>query len=159
MAAIFSAMTAVFTLFLRVPIFNGSGYVHLGDTVIYICASLLPLPYAVISSAVGGGLADILSGYAIWAPATVVIKALISFCFSNKGKSLVTKRNILACVVAMAITVVLYYIYEGIVYGNLIVPLYSAPWNVIQSVCSGILYIIISSVLDKMNLKSNIDIG
>ena len=35
----------------------------------------------------GAGLADILSGYAIWAPGTVIIKSLTAFCFTAKNAS------------------------------------------------------------------------
>lgn len=57
-AAMLAALTCVFTMFLKIPIMGGNGYIHLGDMVIYLAASLLPLPYAMASAAIGGTLAD-----------------------------------------------------------------------------------------------------
>ena len=44
-AAMFSAMIAVMTAFVQIKTPTG-GYVHLGDSMIYLAASFLPLPYA-----------------------------------------------------------------------------------------------------------------
>ena len=58
-AAMFAAMTAVLTAFVQIKTPTG-GYVHLGDAMIYLTASFLPMPYAVLAAALGGGLADLL---------------------------------------------------------------------------------------------------
>lgn len=57
MAALFAAIITVVTAYvLRIP--TGNGYIHLGDSFIFLAASLLPLPYAIAAAAVGAGLAD-----------------------------------------------------------------------------------------------------
>lgn len=54
--ALFAAAIAVMTAYLlHIPI--PGGYVHIGDSLIYLAASLLPLPYAVAAAAIGAGLA------------------------------------------------------------------------------------------------------
>ena len=58
-AAMFAALVTGLTFFPKIPI-PGGGYVHLGETMIYIAASFLPLPFAMASAAIGSGLADIL---------------------------------------------------------------------------------------------------
>ena len=45
-AAMFAAMIAVMTAFVQIKTPTG-GYVHLGDSMIYLTASFLPLPFAV----------------------------------------------------------------------------------------------------------------
>ena len=50
-AAMFAAMVAVMTAFVQIKTPTG-GYVHLGDSMIYLAASFLPLPYAVAAAAV-----------------------------------------------------------------------------------------------------------
>ena len=71
MAALFAAMITVFTAYvLRIP--AGNGYIHLGDSFIFLAASLLPLPYAIVAAAVGAGLADALTA-PLWVIATVII--------------------------------------------------------------------------------------
>ena len=59
-AALMAAFITLVTAYvLHVP-FPG-GYVHIGDTLIYLAACLLPLPYAVAAGAIGAGLADLLT--------------------------------------------------------------------------------------------------
>ena len=43
---------------------------------IYLAAVILLLPYAYVVGAIGGGLADLLTG-PVWALATIIIKMLI----------------------------------------------------------------------------------
>ena len=62
MAALFAAIITVVTAYvLHIP--TGNGYIHLGDSFIFLAASLLPLPYAIAAAAVGAGLADALTAY------------------------------------------------------------------------------------------------
>ena len=80
---LFSAMIFVLTMFVKVTV--PSGYVHLGDAMIYICAVLLGSPWALIAGALGEGLADVAGGFAAYAPATVIIKIIIAFLFGFAG--------------------------------------------------------------------------
>ncbi|MFQ9701150.1 ECF transporter S component [Intestinibacter bartlettii] len=57
---------------LHIPTPNG-GYAHIGDAVIYLSASILPLPYAIACSAIGAGLADLTTGAIIWVLPTLII--------------------------------------------------------------------------------------
>ena len=79
--AIFAAVIYVFTAYLHVPSFNG--YTHIGDGFLYLAASLLPTGYAAAAGAVGAGLADLLSGYSIWAPAAGIPGYLIQSALSS----------------------------------------------------------------------------
>lgn len=91
--AVMAALTTLMTAYIfHIPVGVNGGYVHLGDTMIYLAAAFLPLPYACAAGAIGGGLADLLTA-PVWAPATIIIKMLICLPFSSKGKKLVTKRQ------------------------------------------------------------------
>lgn len=85
LAGVLAAMVCMATSFLHIPIVGG-GYVHLGDTVIYLAAALLPMPYAMAAAAVGAGLADVLVA-PVWAPFTVVIKAVMVLAFTAKKRA------------------------------------------------------------------------
>lgn len=159
MSAVIAALTAVTTAYIfHIPmtLFGGQGYVHIGDAIIFLGASLLPTGYACAAAALGGALADLLSGAALWAPWTLVIKALIVLCFTAKGATILNKRNYLALFGAVAITVAGYYIAEGFLYGNWITPVYSITGNLIQWVASSILYVVLGLALDKLQLKKQI---
>lgn len=72
--AMFAALVAVATAFIKIP--TALGYQHPGDSMVYLAACILPGPYGIIAPAVGGALADIISGYAYWAIPTFIIKGL-----------------------------------------------------------------------------------
>ena len=72
--AMLAAVIALTTAYLfHIPVGGNGGYIHIGDAFVYPAGSLLPTPYACAAAALGGGLADLLSGSPIWLPATVVI--------------------------------------------------------------------------------------
>ena len=58
---IFSALVFVVTAYLHIPTYNG--YVHCGDGLIFIAASMLPMPYSIVVGVFGAMLADLLTGY------------------------------------------------------------------------------------------------
>lgn len=156
MAALFAALIAVFTAWLfHIPIKIGANtaYLHFGDAFIFLAASLLPAPYACAAAAIGGGLADLLCGSAIWAPFTVVIKALIALCFSSRSDRLLTRRNLLATLPALVVTVGGYYLAEAILYGNWVAPVLSIWGNVVQIVGSAIIYVLVALALQKAGVK------
>ena len=86
MAALITLMTAYIC---HIPIGVNGGYVHFGDSLIYLAAVLLPTPYALAAAAIGGGLADLLTA-PMWTVATIIIKMLITIPFTNKSKKIVT---------------------------------------------------------------------
>lgn len=157
-ASAFAAIIFVATAYLpRVPILGGAGgYVHIGDAFIYLAACVLPLPYAPLAAAVGGALADGLTGYVIWAPATFVIKALMTRPFSALSKNFVTPHNIIASAVAGLICTAGYYLYEALVISSFSVALASVPFNLVQALASAALYIVAGFAFDKLKLKQRI---
>ena len=76
LAAFFAAVIFLGTFIIKIPIPNG--YIHFGDGFIYVAAALLPLPYAMAAAAIGGLLADLIAGFAAYAPFTAVVKLLIA---------------------------------------------------------------------------------
>lgn len=160
-AAMFAALSAVFVWLVHIP--NGiGGYTHIGDAIVYISASLLPLPYAAVSSAIGFGLADLLSGYPTYIIPSALIRVLIVLAFSSKSKKLLTKRNIIALPISLIITVggyavtkfILKYFLESYTFEAAIGAMAaSIPGNIIQVVLSSIVFIVVSLALDKLNFK------
>ena len=72
--AMCAALVTVTTAFIKIP--SPLGYSHAGDSMIYLAASILPGPFGIIASSIGGALADLISGYPHWAIPTAIIKAL-----------------------------------------------------------------------------------
>lgn len=147
-AALITLMTAYI---LHISIGVNGGYIHIGDALIYLAAALLPTSYALAAAAIGAGLADLLTA-PMWAPATIVIKLLLVFCFTNKSPKIVTLRNVLATIPACIITVGGYYLAEYILFGAWPVPL-SVLQNLLQSAGSTFVFAVLGLGLDKAHVK------
>lgn len=157
LTGLFSALIFVFTAYIHVP--TGAGYTHAGDGLIYLSASILPTPYAIASGVIGGALADGLSGFPVWIPATIIIKAITAMFFSNKTDKIITKRNLLGIIPSLIICIVGYSFYEGIVITKslstaaIIAAFTQTPSYLIQIAASSVLYITVGLALDKSGFK------
>lgn len=80
LAALFAALTCVATILIHIPIPATNGYINLGDGVVLLGAFLLGPAYGAAAGGLGSMLADILLGYASYAPGTLVIKATMALC-------------------------------------------------------------------------------
>lgn len=76
-ASVLTALTCVATLVVQIPS-PMNGYVNLGDCIVLLSAWMLGPFYGAAAAGVGSMLADIISGYAFYAPGTLVIKALMA---------------------------------------------------------------------------------
>lgn len=153
MAALFAAIITVVTAsVLHIP--TGNGYIHLGDSFIFLVASLLPLPYAIAAAAVGAGLADALTA-PIWVIATVIIKSLIVLPFTSKKDKIINARNLIALIPALIVTCVGYYLADRILFGAwgafaAVIP------NVIQVAANAAIYVIFGLALDAAGFKKKV---
>lgn len=151
---VLTALVFVITAYLHIP--TNNGYIHIGDGLIYLAACILPCQYAMIVGGTGALLADCLTGYAIWAPGSVIIKIITVLFFTYKSEKIVNLRNTLALIPATIVCAGGYYLYESVIYGNFISPLAGIPASITQSAASAIVFIAISVAVDNMNVKSKI---
>ena len=145
-SAMFAALIFAATYFIKIPIPNG--YVHAGDGLVFLAAAFLPLPYAMAASAIGMGLCDLVLGYALWIPATVLTRVLATLIFSRKGK-ICTVRNMIAALASVLIIAAGYWAYEAILYGVL-AALANVPLNLAQSALGAAIFIAVGKFADKM---------
>ena len=151
---LFAAMITLMTGFiLHIPYGANGGYIHFGDALIFIAASMLPKGYAIAAAIIGAGLADLMTA-PMWMPATIIIKFLLVLLFTNQKEQLLTKRNLIAPFIAIPITVIGYYIAEVVLFGSFAAPMLSVPGNLIQAGGSIIIYYFIASALQKAHIPS-----
>ena len=67
--------TLLLTL-ISLPLPSGYGYVNLGDAGVFLCACLLPGGLGALAAGVGAALADLILGWAMYAPVTLLIKGI-----------------------------------------------------------------------------------
>ena len=162
-SAIFTAIILFSTMLVKFSTGLGEGYIHFGDCFIYLSACILPFPYCLIAGALGGALADILGGFAIWAIPTAIIKMLIALpfaitCKNNKSHKILNKKTALMPIISGIISILGYFIAECILYSVASATL-SIIGNTIQAIASGILFYILATALDKINFKRRINNG
>lgn len=151
-SAMFAALVFVATFLVKVPL--PVGYVHIGDGIVFLASALLPLPYAMVASAVGVGLADLCAGYAIYIPITVIIRILTVLCFS-RTKPLLSWHNIIALAASIIICAVGYWGFEAIfVYENGIAALAGLPFNIAQSALGAVIYAVVAKAAGKWLKKA-----
>ena len=161
--AIFTAIIMLCTMLIKFSTGLGEGYIHFGDCFIYLSACVLPFPYCLVASAIGGALADILGGYAVWAIPTAIIKVLIALPImiiskKNQAPKMLNIKVALMTIVSGVISIVGYFVAECVLYSVESATL-SILGNTIQAVASGIIFIVIAKPLDKINLKSKLSKG
>lgn len=162
-AAVFAALIAVFTAYVSVKTGINDGYLHFGDSIIYLAACILPMPYAVAAAAIGGALADILGGAAMWAPFTAIIKALnvvpfalVYVCKRTKSpQKILNKTTAFMPIVSGFITIFGYFLAEGLLY-TFASAAVSMIASCIQAAGSAVIYYIAAAALDKVNMKNRL---
>ena len=75
--AMLAAIACVATMIIRIPI--PKGYVNFGDCIVLLGGFLLGPVSGALAAGIGSSLADIFSGYAIYALPTFIIKGLMAF--------------------------------------------------------------------------------
>lgn len=153
--AMFTAMIFVLTRFVQIPV--ATGYVHLGDALVYIAASFIGGPWALFAAAVGEALADLTSGWVTYAPITLIVKLLIALPFvsvSKKSNKILTPMTALFTIPAGAITIIGYFIGDLIIDKSYAVV--NIPGNAVQAVGSAIVFIIIAGAFDAAGIKKKL---
>lgn len=125
--AVFVALTYIFTAFINVklPIAANGGLIHLGNVPLFIGAILFGKKTGAIAGGIGMGLFDLLSGWTLWAPFTLIIVGIMGFTvgkITEDHKHQNMKWYVIAIAAACVIKVVGYYIAEVIIYGNPLAP-------------------------------------
>lgn len=156
LSGVFSALIYLLTAFVRVP--TGAGYTHVGDSAVFLAACILPTPYAAAAAALGGALADGLSGFLIWLPATVIIKAVTTLFFSPRTDKIVCLRNIWGLIPSLVLCVVGYSLYQGIFMtkhfsaATIAAAFGQTPAYCVQIAIGSTIFLLVGGFLDKTSL-------
>ena len=155
-AAMFAALACVMTMIIKIPS-PLKGYINLGDCVVLTAGWILSPIFGFAAAGIGSALADIFSGYVLYAPATFVIKGLMAlaayFIYKNLQKK--TGKLIAAVVsglIAEIIMVAGYFVFEGFLYG-FVASLVNIPANAVQGAAGLILGTALVNVFERIGIK------
>lgn len=120
-SSMFAALACVATMIIKIP--SGlNGYLNLGDCVVLLAGWMLSPVYAFLAAGIGSALADVLSGYMLYAPVTFLIKgtmavaAYVLFSVLSKNQR-VHMGRIISGLAAECVMILGYYTFEAVLYG------------------------------------------
>lgn len=161
LSGLMAALVMVGTMLIQVPT-PTKGYIHIGDSMVYLSGILLGPAAGGLAAALGSLLADVASGYGIYAPATFVIKGLdaliVGYCYHlvARDSGALTRKTlgyVLGVALGGAIMVGGYLAYETLLYGFATAVL-GIVGNITQAVGGGILAFPVLAALEKMNVPN-----
>jgi len=139
--ALLTALVLLATYVLKIPTFNG--YAHLGDAVIMAVAVGYSRRAGMVCGAFGTAMADVFSGYFIWAPFSFVIHGFQGYLVGLiAGRKSTQLRRLLAMTIGCVIMVVLYQLVALELYGwaGFVVALYGNIAQAIVGIIGGMLF-------------------
>lgn len=148
--AVLTAIVVVFTIIVKIP--TARGYLNLCDvSVIFIAMTFGPWT-AFITGGLGAALADLISGYAQWAPISFVCHGVEGLCVALAFRAFKEKKvlsYIMAELVAVATVAGGYFILAGLFISGFSVALAEVPGNIGQATVGVILGSAVSAAVKK----------
>ena len=155
LAALMASLVCVATMIIKLPS-PLKGYLNLGDCVVLVSGWMLSPTYGFLAAGFGSALADVFSGYAIYAPATFVIKGLMAliafygFKWIHKKLGSFSSR-IISAVAAEILMILGYFVFEGFMYG-FVPSLVNIPANGVQGVAGCIIGTLLMKVFEQSKI-------
>ena len=147
LCGILMALTTVMTMIVQIPVIGAHGYVNMGDTVVLFTALYL-------GKKEGAALADLISGYGVYAPVTLIAKGLEGFvCGLIADKVSGRAGRIIGTLVGGTIMVTGYFIGEIFMYG-LKTSAAAVPANSMQAIFGIITSLVIYAGVSRAMHKS-----
>ena len=152
LAAMFAALCCVATMIIKIPS-PLKGYLNLGDCIVLLSGFMMSPIYGFLAAGLGSALADLFSGYVVYAPATFIIKGVMALIAYYGVKILhkkvgTTPSRIISGVVAEIVMVMGYFVFEGFLYG-FGPSVVNIPANAVQGLAGIILGVILAKIFDK----------
>ena len=156
MAALLAALACIATMIIKIPS-PLQGYINLGDCIVLTAGWILSPAYGFLAAGLGSALADLFSGYIVYAPATFLIKGLMAIIAYFGFKLLNSKignlpSRIVSGIFAEAAMVLGYFVFEGFLYG-FIPSMVNIPANSVQGTAGIILGVMIVKILEKTKIS------
>ena len=151
LAALFMALTTVATMVIHIPVPATQGFVNVGDSFVLLSGLLFSHYYGALIGGVGSALADLFLGYTIFAPVTLIVKAIEALLanYIDRGN---TVSRVIAVIVGVTWMVFGYFIFEVFMF-DLPVALSAVIPNSIQGIVSAglalLLYPIVRRLIDR----------
>ncbi|MCR5481913.1 MAG: ECF transporter S component [Clostridia bacterium] len=154
--ALLTGLIFLATVIIRVPVPFTQGYVHLGDAVIFMAVIVLGCRRGALAAALASALADIIGGFAMWAPWSFAIKGGMAIVAGLVIAGLAkTKAGALNGICTEITGFLLggifmtggYFVAEWFTYGSAQTAAIEIPWNIAQMGVGTVIAVILSGSL------------
>lgn len=154
-ASMLAALCCVATMIIKIPS-PLKGYLNLGDCIVLLSGWLLSPAYGFATAGIGSALADLFSGYVVYAPATFIIKGIMALiahgCFQGLHKGLGnTPSRMIGGALAEVVMILGYFIFEGFLYG-FAPSAVNIPANGVQGAAGLIIGLMLVKIFEKSKL-------
>ncbi len=153
-AAVFFALVCVATIVIKVPSPYG-GYLNAGDGVVLLSGAFMGPLYGAFAAGGGAALADLLSGYALYAPVTLILKALmaaLAALFSKRFDKRPFIGRLVGGALAECLMILGYLLFESALYG-FVPALAGVPFNAVQALLGLVTFVLFCTVFEKTTLR------
>jgi energy-coupling factor transport system substrate-specific component len=135
LVVVMAAATCALTLVVQFPVPATGGYIHLGDVAANFSALAFGPWLGFLIAGGGMAIADLIAGYAIYAPATLVIHGLQAVVVATIGRQRRVWLMFVGSIVGGAVVVAGYFLYQALVLGmGSVAAAREVPFNVIQAI-------------------------
>ena len=147
MGGLFAACVTAATL-LSIPLPGFRLYFNMGEGFIYTIALLKGPFYGAAAGGIGASLADLILGYPLWAPFTLVIKGVEGFLVG-----VLRKKRLVALAAGMCVMIAGYTTLAGILYGWKAAPV-EFMTDVLQTGIGAGVALLLTKALERFTAKS-----
>lgn len=146
-----TALVCVTTAVVQIPI--PLGYMHLGNVMILISGVFFGPVVGLLAGGIGSALADLLTGFAVWALPTLVIKSIMGYAIGRIvwGKensfSMNAVRTALANLAGIAIMVAGYTIFGAVIYGSVAAGVSQVPGLSLEGVLAIVIFYVVYAAM------------
>lgn len=122
LTALFAALIYVATNVFIIPL-PGNGYANFGDCFCIVAGFVLGPAYGACAAGLGSALSDLILGYGIYIPATLVIKAVVALSAYYVLKILskhISKNAVSICICSVVAEICMiagYFLFEFLIFG------------------------------------------
>lgn len=156
LSALFAAIICISTFIIQIPVAVTGGYINMGDCFVLLSGIVLGPVYSFLAAGLGSALADILSGYVIYAPATFLIKGIMALVIALLFKCSKSKFNIFSLMAFGMISEIImlagYFIYECFILSYGLGAAGAIPGNIFQGVFAITVNTLLVQIISK-NIK------
>jgi uncharacterized membrane protein len=134
LVVVMAAVTCALTLVVQFPVPATGGYIHLGDVAANFGALAFGPWLGFLIAGGGMAVADLIAGYAIYAPATLIIHGLQAVVVAFVGRQRKIWLMFVASAAGGAVVVAGYFLYQAVILQmGMAAAAKEVPFNVIQA--------------------------